>query len=261
MRIPYTKSTDIDLSSVREEGDMIIVEGIAGDTSRDIVGDMASKTFLQRLNDTLPGRPVFYNHNYKAPQLGKVLETQLIDDGNRLWAKCAIYKTKTNENIIKGLLDGSLGYYSIGAVGRQVHQAVMQGMPTRIFNDGYAQELTITGVPINPTAAFKVAKSEGSDLDPDVYNNKENIEIFIKAVQDQHGVDIFEERNRIATEMEEFFMKGQEGALMQNYWNDKGKTNGRYDTLNPPAEQSGPALSDLRPEGGQLTPMPIATLD
>lgn len=254
MYAPFIKSNSFTYTFGKDG--RILVEGIAADISRDIMGDQATPEFLKALETTLPGRAVYYNHNYDLPPQGVVLDARCLDGGRQLWVKAELYPYDPATR--EGILNGSLAFFSIGAVGTEVETGAVNGRPTRYFRDGYAKELTITGVPVNPCASFFIAKSfTGSN--PDVYNTfDDNDEAFIKSFEHQFKVNPIEEYRRVSQRLMEEksmfdpFNKAAGGAMMYDYWNNTASRTG----INPPAAQARAGRGGF-PEGQQLQPMQV----
>jgi len=153
---PFVKNSDIENIEVAD--DAIFVEGIATDTTRDVQGDVATEEFLKKVAyDLNQGLPVLLNHDGRKT-IGEVLEAELRDDNKKVWVRAVI--DTADPDVRKGILNNRIKFFSVGGWVTKAQDTSINGRPTKLCMDGKVVELSVTPVPINHTAMFRLTKSQ-----------------------------------------------------------------------------------------------------
>ncbi|MBD3194353.1 MAG: hypothetical protein GF317_04810 [Candidatus Lokiarchaeota archaeon] len=175
--IPLTKERrgGAEFTKVFKDDDgNLFVEGEASNIVRDRTGERISKNFLKKMQDTVPGKPVFVEHDTTLKNtLGYVSEVR--GDENTFIAKTALEPPKSkdnedgNENVTMILNKSKHGTPLSYSVGGKITKAYKEkdsdtGETTIVLDDGEITHLGITAVPAAYVSPLTVmAKSLGSE--------------------------------------------------------------------------------------------------
>ena len=145
----------IDIKKSYEDGNKWFIEGYAGSTELDLVGDIITEdAFKGAETDLINNSTVLYNHDPEQP-IGKVESTKATKEG--LWIKALI--SKTAPEIWQKVKEGVLNKFSIrgrveNAVKRFINKIgdVVVDKVVNVINEIYLIEASLVALPANPAA-------------------------------------------------------------------------------------------------------------
>jgi len=150
---PFTKDVNI---IDAEPDDMYLgyITGKAATNDLDRYGDIITeKALINGARDLLANPTVFEDHNYDVSKaVGKVMESKVVTIGTQtaIFVKVAISKT-ANELWTK-IKEGIIRAFSIGGIWKETEYDKERDI--WLINDMELWELSIVGVPANPSATF-----------------------------------------------------------------------------------------------------------
>ena len=145
----------IDIKKSYEDKDKWFIEGYAGSTELDLVGDIITEeAFKKAETDLINNSTVLYNHDPEQP-IGKVEATKATKEG--LWIKALISKTapeiwqKVKEGVlnkfsIRGRVENAVKRF-INKIGDEIVDKVVN-----VINEIYLIEASLVALPANPAA-------------------------------------------------------------------------------------------------------------
>jgi len=145
----------LDIIKSYEDGEKWYIEGYAGSTELDLVGDIITEEAFQKAESDLIGNStVLYNHDPEQP-IGRVEATKAAKEG--LWIKALISKTvpETWQKVKEGVLNKfSIRGQVKNAVKRFVKETGGQviNKVVNVINEIYLIEASLVALPANPQA-------------------------------------------------------------------------------------------------------------
>ncbi len=158
LAIPFESQINITKTYVDDE--KWYIEGYAGSTELDLVGDIITEeAFKIAENDLVGNSTVLYNHDPEQP-IGKIEEVKATPKG--LWIKALI--SQTVPDIWQKVKEGVLNKFSIrGKVVDAVKKFIKDiGKVVNVINEMYLIEASLVALPANPAAkalSWYVSKS------------------------------------------------------------------------------------------------------
>lgn len=146
--IPFESQINITKTYVDDE--KWYIEGYAGSTELDLVGDIITEeAFKIAENDLVGNSTVLYNHDPEQP-IGKIEEVKATPEG--LWIKALI--SQTVPDIWQKVKEGVLNKFSIrGKVVDAVKKFIKDiGKVVNVINEIYLIEASLVALPANPAA-------------------------------------------------------------------------------------------------------------
>ncbi len=145
----------ITITKSYEDGEKWYIEGYAGSTELDLIGDIITEEAFKKSEQDLVGNStVLYNHDPEQP-IGKVEATKATAEG--LWIKALI--SKTVPDIWQKVKEGVLNKFSIrGRVKDAVKRFIKEvngkivNKVVNIINEIYLIEASLVALPANPEA-------------------------------------------------------------------------------------------------------------
>jgi len=153
LEIPF--ECPVTITKSYEDGEKWFIEGYAGSTELDLVGDIITEEAFKKAEDDLRNNStVLYNHDPEQP-IGKVEETKATKEG--IWIKALISKTapdtwqKVKEGVlnkfsIRGRVENAVKRF-INKIGDKVVNKVVN-----VINEIYLIEASLVALPANPEA-------------------------------------------------------------------------------------------------------------
>jgi len=132
------------------DGEKWFIEGYAGSTELDLVGDIITEeAFKLAENDLVGNSTVLYNHDPEQ-SIGKIEEVKAMPEG--LWIKALI--SQTEPDIWQKIKEGVLNKFSIrGRVVDAVKKFIKDiGKVVNVINEIYLIEASLVALPANPEA-------------------------------------------------------------------------------------------------------------
>lgn len=155
----FVKSHDLTTNGV-------LVEGIFATNDRDYQGDIIESSFLRDVASGLSNNaPVYLNHFYHQPAIGKVIKAEYHEDSDtgRAWVQGSVLIDSDNHELRRQVKDGRLKYFSVGGHLEDYDiEKGADGRETRHCRSGKVLELSVTPVPINLSAGMTLAKAQDS---------------------------------------------------------------------------------------------------
>lgn len=158
LAIPF--ESQINITKTYVDGEKWFIEGYAGSTELDLVGDIITEeAFKIAENDLVGNSTVLYNHDPEQP-IGKIEEVKATPEG--LWIKALI--SQTVPDIWQKVKEGVLNKFSIrGRVVDAVKKFIKDiGKVVNVINEIYLIEASLVALPANPAAkalSWYVSKS------------------------------------------------------------------------------------------------------
>lgn len=151
---PFTKETIIVDSGDEDTSYLGYIEGLAATNFKDRYGDIISDDALKKgASDLLGNNTVFLNHRYDVENaVGKVIETSFVSDGVKSGISVRVGISKTATKIWTKIKEGILKSFSIGGIWKEVNHD--KENDAYIIKDLELYELSIVGIPANPTCSF-----------------------------------------------------------------------------------------------------------
>jgi len=179
------------LVKMEYDGD-VIFEGIFASNDRDIQGDIIDKTMLKQMNNNLnTGAPVFLNHFYHRPAVGKVLKSEYMEDPNtgRAWIWGRGVVDSADADFKRQVADGRYKYISVGGhLDDYEMEKSADGKSTRRCKSGKALEISLTAVPINISAGMTLAKGQINDeITDQIIENNNLMKAIFSMDEDEQG--------------------------------------------------------------------------
>lgn len=148
LNVPFESQINITKTYIDDE--KWYIEGYAGSTELDLVGDIITEdAFKIAENDLLGNSTVLYNHDPEQP-IGKIEEVKATPEG--LWIKALI--SQTVPDIWQKVKEGVLNKFSIrGKVVDAIKKFIKDiGKVVNVINEIYLIEASLVALPANPAA-------------------------------------------------------------------------------------------------------------
>jgi hypothetical protein len=198
-RNPFVTGHQIEKAMSFGRNSDILIEGIFATNDRDVQGDVITPTMLKKMVSTFEQpqpTPLYLNHYYHRPAIGKVLKAEYQEDPEtgRAWVWGQALIDTNDSEIKKQIADQRIRNFSVGGHLTDYQMGYdSNGKQTRYCTDGHILELSVTPAPINIMAGFTLAK--GSLL-------YEGLEIF-KALVD-HYPETIDPNDELLIKVENF---------------------------------------------------------
>jgi len=181
IRTPFTRETVISDASDDDTSFLGFIEGYAATNFKDRYGDIISaQALIHGAEDLLANPTVFQDHDYRIEKsVGRVISAEFRSDDkvSGIWVKVGI--SKTAKDLWTKVKEGIVRAFSIGGVWDDAE--FIEEMDGFLIKDMELYEMSIVGMPANPTATFgavaknfvkslkekkiiKENKSEGKDI-------------------------------------------------------------------------------------------------
>lgn len=139
-----------------EEGNDLIIRGMASTDDKDRVGDVIDpKAWKDGLKDYNNNPIILFNHDYNRP-IGRALSVAPTSKGLELEAKIS----KAAGDIVELIKDGVLGAFSVGFMVKDADYDSKSD--TFVIKQAELLEVSVVSVPANQAATFSVQKSFSS---------------------------------------------------------------------------------------------------
>jgi HK97 family phage prohead protease/HK97 family phage major capsid protein len=173
------------VSSIKavEEGDEIVIRGMASTTDKDRMGDIIeSDAWKGGLANYRKNPVILFNHDHNRP-IGKAKLIKQVDNGLELEAKIS----KAAGEIVDLIKDGVLGAFSVGFMVKDADY----DSDTRTFFIKKAEllEVSVVSIPANQSATFSIKKSFDSSEEYNDYVKSFSVDLASGQLADDSDDD------------------------------------------------------------------------